>query len=551
MTGRKRAERRLGVLALVVGLALIASAVGVGTSSSRAASARTEGNFANFRLVLDTVDYLEPAQAYTGESWSVMWLTYDTLITYPHKDKAHGGGRLVPGLAAAMPKISKDGKTYIFKLRPGLKYSNGKPLKATDFRFSIERLYRAASQGVGFYTNIVGAEAYSKTFKGHITGIVGNNAKRTVTFHLVKPRGDFLSILALLFASPVPAGTPDADQSTKDLPGTGGYHIINYIPNQGFSLVRNKYFKPSKWDPKPRPNKITVKLIGDGNAAVQQVINGQADADYQVAIPPDRLGQISSRYKSRLKLYPTANTYYFWMNTRSPVFSKLKARQAVNYAINRTAMIKAVFGGLGKSTQQVLPPNYPQYKKVSIYKYNLAKARSLVKAAGVNGAHITVWGRAVSDSQQATTLMADTLEQIGFHTTIKILPRATYYTTIGNQSTQDRDIGWARWLEDYPHPSDWFDVLLNGDRITQTNNNNYSDANVGKINRMINRLNKMPLSPAVNNQWAKVDKLVVQNALWAPWVNRVFTDFLGAKFSTACYVNQPIYHFDYSRACTK
>ena len=551
MTRRQRTGRRLGVLALVVGLALIASAVGVGTSSSRAASARTEGNFANFRLVLDTVDYLEPAQAYTGESWSVMWLTYDTLITYPHKDKAHGGGRLVPGLATAMPRISKDGKTYTFKLRPGLKYSNGKALKASDFRFSIERLYRANSQGVGFYKNIVGADDYSKTLKGSINGIITNNAKRTVIFKLVKPRGDFLSILALLFASPVPSGTPDADQSTKDLPSTGGYHIINYVPNQGFTMVRNKYFKPTKLNPKPRPNKITVKLIGDGSAAAQQVINGQADGAYQVAIPPDRLGQISSRYGKRLKLYPTANTYYFWMNTRSPVFSKLKARQAVNYAINRTAMIKAVFGGLGKPTQQVLPPNYPQYKKVNIYKHNLAKARALVKQAGVNGAHITVWGRAVSDSQQATTLLADTLEQIGFHTTIKIISRATYYTTIGNAATQDRDIGWARWLEDYPHPSDWFDVLLNGNRITAQNNNNYSDTNVGRINRMIERLNRMQLSPAVNRQWAQVDKMVVQNASWAPWVNRVFTDFLGAKFSNACYVNQPIYHFDYSRACTK
>src|SRR5262249_15274828 len=152
-------------------------------------------------------------------------------------------------------------------------------------------------------------------------------------------------------------------------------------------------FKPTKLNPKPRPNKITVKLIGDGAAAAQQVINGQADADYQVAIPPDRLGSISKRYGKRLKLAQTANTYYFWMNTRSPVFRKLKARQAVEYAMNRSAMIRAVYAGLGKPTQQVLPPNYPQYKKLTLYKGpNLTKARKLVRQAGVNGAHITVWG---------------------------------------------------------------------------------------------------------------------------------------------------------------
>jgi peptide/nickel transport system substrate-binding protein len=548
MTRRQRAGRLFGVLSLAVGLALIVTAVSVGARSSQGASTK---KFTNLRIVLDTVDYLEPAQAYTGESWSAMWLTYDTLVTYPHQNKQHGGGRLVPGLASAMPKISKNGLTYTFKLRPGLRYSNGKALKASDFRFSIQRLYRANSQGVGFYTSIVGAENYSKTLKGTIGGIIANNAKRTVTFKLTKPRGDFLSVLALLFASPVPPGTPDDDQSTKNLPSTGGYHITDYTPNQGFTLVRNKYFKPTKFDPKPRPDKITVKLIGDGSAATQQVINGQADAAYQVAIPPDRLGTISSQYRKRLKLTLTANTYYFWMNTRSPVFKKLKARQAVEYAINRTSMIRAVFGGLGKPTQQVLPPNYPQYKKLNLYKHNLTKAKALVRAAGVNGAHITVWGRQVSDSVQATELMASTLESIGFNTTIKILPRSTYYTTIGNASTPNRDIGWARWLEDYPHPSDWFDVLLNGDRITAQNNNNYSETNVSKINRMIERLNRLQLSPKVNAQWAHVDKLVMQNASWAPWVTRVFPDFLGARVKLSSYVDQPIYHFDYSRVSPK
>jgi peptide/nickel transport system substrate-binding protein len=547
MTRRQRAERRLGVLALVVGLALIAASVSVGARSSSTAGAK---QFSNLRAVLDTIDYLDPCCAYTAESAGIEYAAFNTLVTYPHKDKAHGGSKLVPGLAVAMPRISSNGKTYVFKLRPGLRYSNGTPLKATDFRYTFERLYQTSSQGVGFYLHIIGAQGFSDrcehTCSGHITGIVGNNAKRTVTFKLTQPRGDFLSTLALQFAVPVPAGTPEQDQSTKSLPSIGPYHIINYTPNQGFTLVRNKYFKPSRFVPKPGPNKITVKLIGDASAATQQVINGQAEYS-NAAIPPDRIGDITRRYGKRLKLAQQANTYYFWMNTRSPVFKKLKARQAVEYAMNRPAMIRAVFGGLGKPTQQVLPPNYPQYKKLSLYKGpNLAKARQLVRQAGVSGAHITIWGRAVSDSQQAVTLMASTLESIGFKATIKILPRATYYTTIGNASTPDRDIGWARWLEDYPHPSDWFDVLLNGHRITAQNNNNYSETNVPKINRMIERLNRLPLSPKVNAQWAHVDKLVMQNASWAPWVNRLFPHFFGAKVNMKSVVLHPIYQFDYS-----
>jgi peptide/nickel transport system substrate-binding protein len=549
MTHRQRARGLVGALALAAGVAMLVAGLSMGASTSQTSSqAKT---FGTLRVVVDAIDYLDPAQAYTGESWSLMWLTYNTLVTYPHQAGA-AGGRLVPGLAAAMPKISNNGRTYTFKLRKGLRYSNGKPLKATDFNFSIERNYRAASQGVGFYTNIVGAEQYSKTLKGNIGGIIGNNAKRTVTYKLVKPRGDFLSILALLFASPVPAGTPDADQSTRDLPSTGQYHITSYTPGQSATLVRNKYFKPTKYTPKPYASSIRVSIVPDATAATQRVIGGSADFSGQGgAIPADRISDISRRFGKRLKLYFFSNTYYFWMNTRSPVFSKLKARQAVNMAINRQAMINAVYGGLGKPTQQVLPPIYPQYRKLSLYKFNRTRARTLLRQAGVDGKSVTVWGRENTDSKQAATLLADALESIGLKTTLKILPVPTYYTTIGNQSTQDRDIGWARWLEDYPHPSDWFDVLLNGNRITAQNNNNYSMANVSKINRQIEKLNRLPLSPKVNAQWAAVDKMVMQQALWAPWVNRVFTDFFGARINLKSYVNHPIYHTDFSKLYLK
>ncbi|MDQ2983438.1 MAG: ABC transporter substrate-binding protein [Actinomycetota bacterium] len=547
MSIRQRWIRVASVLAIVTGIALLTAAYGVSANSKP--HAQKAKKFGNFRAVYDTVDYLDPAQAYTGQSWSLMYHVFQTLVTYPHQ-AGKAGGRLVPGLAAKLPKISRAGKQYTFTLRKGLKYSNGKPIRATDFKYTIKRLYLSNSQGVGFYTNIVGAEKFSKTLKGDIPGVIGNNKKRTVTFRLVSPRGDFLSILALLFASPVPAGTPNTDQSTNNMPSNAGYRIINYVPNQGFTLVRNKRFKPSKWIKKPGPNKITVKLVGDASAAIDQVIRGQADYT-EHAIPTDRLGTVNSKYKSRLRLYASANTYYYWMNTRSPVFKKLKARQAVNYAINRKALGTAIYGGLAQPTQNVLPPPYPSYKKLNLYPRNLAKARQLVTQAGVKGAKITVWGRSVPDNQKATELLAATLDSIGFKTTIKILPRSTYYTTIGNQSTPNRDIGWARWLEDYPHPSDWFDVLLNGNRITDQNNNNFSNANVAAINKRIEQLNRLPLTSFVNEQWAAVDKMVMQQALWAPYVNRVFSDFFGPRVKMSCYVNQPIYHFDFARICPK
>src|SRR5919201_121707 len=546
MTRKQRWTWLLSALALAAGFTLLFAAYG--TSASKAPAAKKKPG--TFRAVYDTVDYLDPSQAYTGQSWSLMYHVFETLVTYPHA-AGKAGGRIVPGLAAALPKISRNGLVYRFKLRKGLRYSNGKPVLASDFKYTIKRLYTTNSQGVGFYENIAGAKTFQKKLKGDIPGIVTNNKKRTVTFKLVSPRGDFLTILALLFASPVPAGTPQSDQSTNNMPSTGPYHIINYTPNVGFTLVRNKFFKPTRYVPKPFPNKITVKLTGDASAAVDQVVRGQADYT-EYTIPPDRLGTIESKYRARLRLYASANTYYFWMNVRSPVFKKLKARQAVEWAIDRKFLAPPIYAGLAHPTQNVLPPNYPSYRALHLYGHSLSKARALVRQAGVNGAHITVWGRNIPDNKAATEYLASVLSQIGFKVDdIKILPRSTYYTTIGNNSTPNRDVGWARWLEDYPHPSDWFDVLLNGHRITDQNNNNYSDANNAKLNALIERLNKVPLSPKVNAQWATADKIAMQQAFWAPYVNRVFSDFFGPKVNMSCYVNQPIYHFDFSRICFK
>src|SRR5205807_1295000 len=169
-----------------------------------------------------------------------------------------------------------------------------------------------------------------------------------------------------------------------------------------------------------------VALVGDANAAVQRVINGQADYT-NAAIPPDRIADAKS--KGKLILRQTANTYYFWMNIREAPFNKLKVRQAVNFAIDRNAMQTLVWGGLGRSTQNVLPPTYPSYRRLNLYPRNVAKARRLLSEAGAIGARVTVWTRNVSDAVTAAQYYTSVLNQIGLNASLNILPRATYYTT--------------------------------------------------------------------------------------------------------------------------
>ena len=143
-----------------------------------------------------------------------------------------------------MPTVSNGGKTYKLKLRPGLKYSDGTPVKASDFKYAIKRLFQIDSPGVGFFTNIVGADQFSKTKKGDISGIVTNDADgRHHDQARDSPQGDFENILATTFAALVPAGTPAKDQSTHPIPSTGPYMIQSYQPNKQFVMVRNPNYK--------------------------------------------------------------------------------------------------------------------------------------------------------------------------------------------------------------------------------------------------------------------------------------------------------------------
>ncbi len=497
MIRRKRWTWLAGVAVLAAGLALLAAACGGGGNKAESSTTTTAGGgaqktFANFRIVYDTgLDYLDPAYSYTVQGWAVMWNVYLSLLGYKHVN-GPDGATIIPALAKDLPQVSADGL---------------------------------------------------------ISGITTDDATGKITIKLLKPQGDFQNILATIFAAPVPPGTSSKDQSTTPIPSTGPYKIQSYAPNRQFVLVRNPNFQPTDNVPATNPDKMTVKIVEDDSAALQQVINGQADYDFH-PIPVDRLANVQQKYGDQLKIYTPANTYYYFMNTRLPPFDKLEVRQAVNYAIDRNALVR-LYGGLATPTENILPPTYPQYKKHTLYPLDLAKAKQLIQQAGVSGTTLEVWGNSRETSKKPVEYLTDVLNKIGFKATPKIIDAAVYWTTIGNQKTKAQ-IGFADWFQDYPHPLDWFDVLLNGTRITDTHNNNYSNFDDPTINSKIAELKqKTELNDTVNAQWAALDKQVMQKAAWVPYVNRQFTDFFSKDIDTGCYINHVLYQFDFSRICMK
>ena len=211
-SARRGSMRRApGVLACTSLCAVLAATLGL----EGASAARSSGGGTLKAAIADNPDHLDPGLSYATEGWETLEATGNGLLTFK-KASGGAGAQIVPDLAVAMPTVSQGGRTYSFTMRTGVRFSPpvDRAVQPSDIKFAIERLFRISSGGVGFYTGIVGANAYAKTKKGGIKGIVANDAAHTITFHLTAPDGTFLDYVAIPFAFAVPKGTPDRDIST-------------------------------------------------------------------------------------------------------------------------------------------------------------------------------------------------------------------------------------------------------------------------------------------------------------------------------------------------
>jgi peptide/nickel transport system substrate-binding protein len=509
--------------------------------------------FPEFRIAMDEeTDYLDPGLSDTTEGWGVMWNVYLPLLGYRHVSGPRGA-QLVPYLATALPRISHDRRTYSLTLRDKLRYSNGTRVKASDFKHAVERDFRLDSVGAAFFRNIRGADAFAANPEGHhIGGIVVDNATRSIVIHLKKPQADFSNVLASEFAAPVPADAPAADTTLHPLPATGPYQITSYQPRSGIVEERNPHFQAWRFNhlvPAGNPDRVTWHIVPSASVALHRVLTGKDDWMSYYQIPSKRLDSILRKHRSRLRIFTPPNLMYFFMNTQVPPFTSPKVRQAVNYAISRRWLARLA-GGLAHTSENVLPPGYSSYRPHDLYRHDLRKAIRLVHESGYwhSRKKVFVWNHDVAADLPFTDYLVSVLKRLGFRPKEKVVTAGSYWTTIGNERTRAQ-IGFANWVQDYPHPLDWF-RLLDGRTITPTHNSNYANFDVGWVNREIERLTRpKKLTPRVDGRWAALDRRVMRLAPWAPFLNQEGSDFFSSRVRLGCYVNNVLYEFDYASIC--
>jgi peptide/nickel transport system substrate-binding protein len=494
-------------------------------------------------------DYLDPQLSYSLDGWLAMWNTYIPLLTYRHAP-GQAGTEVIPGLAQDLPEISRGGKTYTLQLRQGLRYSNGQPVKASDFERAIERDFDLDSGAAPFYSDIVGASDYQEGSSNQIRGIQTDNQSGTIVINLNQPRGTFPNELALMFAAPVPPGTPGKDQTTSPIPGTGPYMLSSVDPGHGFTLERNPQWAKTNAAllpdlPGGHVDKITETVKKNLSSQVTEVEHNQADFMVDPP-PPDLLSEVQRDYGARFRTEPTVSVYYFWMNTQAPPFDDLRVRRAVNYALDPAAL-ERLYGGLLAPSQQILPPSMPGYQKFELYPHSQAKAKRLIERAQPSDTEITAWTDDVQPDLQVGQYYQDVLKKLGFNVHLKVISPSIYFDTIGNVHTPDLDTGFSNWFQDYPHPNDFFSNLLYGDNISPTHNNNNALFNDARVNREISALSPRLLSEDdVVGGYADLDREIMEQAPLAPYGNRELATFTSERVDFAKVYLHPVFGQDYT-----
>ena len=445
-------------------------------------------------------------------------LAYDGLVAYRRAGGA-AGGTLIPDLARELPEPTADGRTYRFRLRSDLRFSNGAALRPEDVRASIERMLavNAAADGFTDYLPIRGASRCRPTRCDLSDGVEADDAANSVTIHLSRPDVEFLHKLVNAYV--VPAGSPKELVETRPLPGTGPYRVERWDPQRGGTLIRNTHFRV--WTP-DRPDGFPDRIaVGVDRDRVPAVDGGALDVN-PVDVPRRGAAQLRTLYGPRLHTDPYANTGFVFLNVRAPPFDDVRVRRALNFAVDRGRVAEL----LGSSeteqpTCQLLPPGFQGYTPSCPFTANpnaagtwtapdVARARRLVAASGTRGMTVEFWSS--TDFAPVGRYFRSLLRELGYRSRLRTLP--DLHLIIENASRTRPQLGIWGWIADSAGPFNFLKPL-----VSCTGDTNLSRFCDPRIDAAMERA-AAASGPEAIERWRRVEAALAAQAPIVPLSNR-------------------------------
>ncbi len=456
-----------------VGCVVLAVLVALGLAP--AAGAQPAGTLV-VGLVAEPVN-LDPAQVTDLNSNRVGRRIAETLVTFPDEST-----QIVPGLAESW-MVSKDGLRYTFKLRRGVSFHDGTPFNAEAVKDSIERQINPEHP-----LNKLGKYPFANYFFGNVKAVEVVDAS-TVEFVLKEPRASFLAVLtagAASIVSPTAMRKLGADYALSPV-GTGPFKFAAWDRGQRVVLEKN----PAYWRFPVKIDRVVYRPIVEDQARLTELLTGALDLI--VGTPPDYVGQLESNPKITLLRQVGAHVWYLGINNQKKPLDDKRVRQALNYAVNKDAIVRDVLKGTGSlSVGPVLPKTWGADGGLKPYAYDPERAKKLLADAGYpSGFTTTLWvpesGSGMQSPVAMSTVIQSNLKAVGVNVALQTMEWGAYLAKLRSKEQELFALSWMAGNEDpdlvmYPllHSSQWtpngpnralykndkFDELLHQARLT-------------------------------------------------------------------------------------
>jgi peptide/nickel transport system substrate-binding protein len=488
-------------------------------------------------------DSFDPARTYYAYCWDLQRLFTRSLMGF-QSAVGNAGTTVVPDMAAGEPTVSADKKVWTYKLQDGLKFSDGNPITTADIKYGLERIFATDVINGGpsqYYLCLLdkcgtdGAPTYKGPYKdktGDLTQIATPDAT-TITFTLNQPYADFNYLMALPSAAPVEKAKDTGSTYGRNVVSSGPFMFKSYSPGKSVVWVRNPNWSQATDHIRfPKADEMDLTIISDTTDAENRLLAGDTDLFVDGGITPPSIAKVQADPSKKADSDDpiTGFTRYLTIQQKVKPLDNVHCRNAVEYALDKNAWLKArggSFGGIVANT--MTPPLIPGYVKSFVpFPDNngdgdVTKAKSELALCGQpNGFSTKLAYTTTGTGPQVAAAVQSSLAKAGIKLTLAANDGSTYYSTfLGSPATvlsKGLGLGLAGWGADFPTAFGFWQSIANGANILPEGNTNYPSLNDPAVNKALNDLTTTTDPAAATTLAQTVDHTVMTDAVYAPSV---------------------------------
>ncbi len=441
---------------------------------------------------------------------------------------------IVPDIARRWV-VSGDGLRYTFYLKRGVKFSNGREVRAQDFKYSFKRVLAPAtkSPNAWVFDKVEGAREFLEGRAGDVSGFV---VKGDHVFEIVlkTPFSPFLSMLTMTPAYVVPEEEVKrwgGDFSSHPA-GTGPFILKQWLHNRELRLERNG----SYFDGKAGVRGIVYKVIPEDLTAVTEFELGNIDVVALTASAYSRFKD-DARWRDNILSLEGLNTYYLGLNSSRPPFDDPELRRAVSYAIDREKILKTFYQGRGRLARGPVPDLLRRWEVKNAIEYDPQRARRIIQEKGLKGMSAEMYVSADKEVVDLAEIIQSYLSEAGIKVEIKQLEWSAYKEAVNKG---EPDMFWLSWWADYPDPEDFLFPTFHsrnlgpgGNRVRYVNK---------KVDSLIERGQQSVEGKERDRFYQEAEEIIVAEAPWIPFWHK--TDYVVTQPWISGYRVSPLYTMD-------